>query len=206
MDSQMSLDKLPASESLRKVDAFSLSLVRYDVNRGQFVVGPAILEEDQGTPMSPLLEVIQRFIIKRHRDLFGESPSPMKLQKLCYYAQGYLLAQGRELFPEDFQAWQHGPVIPGLYNRYRDFGWRGISDDMEFNDAELDGDVAREVSDIVTAYGRYDGAALSTMTHREAPWMDARGDLPEDQGSTQPIPKAALNAYFAGKLAADGRR
>lgn len=206
MDGQMSLENLPGGEPRLKIDAFSLSLVRYDINRGQFVVDSAILEVNEGTPMSPLLEVIQRFIITLHRELFGESPSPMKLQKLCYYAQGYLLAQDRELFPEDFQAWQHGPVIPALYHRYKDFGWRSIGGDMEFDASELDGTVAREVADIVAAYGRYDGAALSTMTHREAPWMDARGDLPEDQGSTEPIPKAALNAYFAGKLAADGRR
>lgn len=68
------------------------------------------------TPMSisQTLTNTANAIIVLHRDLFGESPSPMKLQKLCYYAQGYALAEGFELFPEDLQAWQHGPVIPEL--------------------------------------------------------------------------------------------
>lgn len=44
------------------------------------------------------LDKVQRTIINVHRELFDESPSPMKLQKLCYYAQGYALAEGEELF------------------------------------------------------------------------------------------------------------
>lgn len=154
--------------------------------------------------MSPQLDVVQRLIITQHREHFEESPSPMKVQKLCYYAQGFLLAQGHELFPEDFQAWQHGPVIPDLYYRYRDYSWRGISEEIAFASDELAEDVAREVVDIVAAYGRYDGAALSTMTHREAPWRDARGDLPESEGSIVLIPKASLRAFFTTKLAVDG--
>lgn len=155
--------------------------------------------------MSSQLEVVQRLIITRHREFFDESPSPMKLQKLCYYAQGYLLAQGHELFPEDFQAWQHGPVIPSLYQRYRDFGWRSISGDVSFNEAEVSTHQNEEVSDIVAAYGRYDGAALSTMTHREAPWKDARGDLPESESSTALMPKDSLRTFFATKLVTDGQ-
>lgn len=154
--------------------------------------------------MTPLLDALQRLIISVHRKLFEESPSPMKLQKLCYYAQGYMLAQGTELFEEDFQAWQHGPVIPALYRRYKDYGWRSIGADVVFDAAELNAEVIQEVTDIVAAYGRYDGAALSTMTHREAPWIDARGDLPEDHGSTALISKDSLRAYFSTKLAANG--
>jgi uncharacterized phage-associated protein len=44
----------------------------------------------------------------------------MKLQKLCYYAYGYHLAwEGRELFPEHFEAWANGPVSPSLYKEHR---------------------------------------------------------------------------------------
>ncbi|WP_082579184.1 type II toxin-antitoxin system antitoxin SocA domain-containing protein [Massilia sp. Root133] len=192
---------IPGKHSVEPLSHF---LVRYNVTQGRFVVPPAILQEDRGLPMTPQLDVVQRLIITRHRELFEESPSPMKLQKLCYYAQGYLLAQNKELFKEDFQAWQHGPVVPSLYRRYKDYGWRSIAEDIPFDIADIDAGVAQEISDIVAAYGRYDGAALSTMTHREAPWLDARGDLPETQGSTEIITKDALRAYFTVKLAADG--
>jgi len=153
-------------------------------------------------PISNNLEAVQKAILAIHREEFQESPSPMKLQKLCYYAQGFLLAEGKELFPEDFQAWQHGPVIPELYQKYRDYSWRAI--DAAVDAGAVDAEMREIVVDIVKAYGRYDGAALSTMTHREAPWRDARGDLPESDGSTAVIPKESIQRFFAEKLRAHG--
>ncbi|NER46125.1 MAG: DUF4065 domain-containing protein [Symploca sp. SIO1A3] len=148
--------------------------------------------------LSKPLESVSKAIVCLYRELFDESPSPMKLQKLCYYAQGYSLAEKEELFPEDFQAWQHGPVIPELYYKYQHFQWRQISDDIEPPQC----DSLDFLRDIVSAYGRYDGAALSTMTHREQPWLEVRGDLDELEGSTEIISKDALRSYFASKLKA----
>lgn len=42
--------------------------------------------------------------------------SAMKLQKICFYVQGWYIAKkGRPLFKHDFQAWRYGPVSPTLY-------------------------------------------------------------------------------------------
>ena len=147
-------------------------------------------------PISPELDAVQRAIIEAHRDMFDESPSPMKLQKLCYYAQAYSLAEGQELFPEDFQAWQHGPVVPDLYTKYREYQWRAIDEDLP----PLTNDTAEVVVEVVAAYGRFDGAALSNMTHKEAPWVNARGDIPESDGSRETIDKDSMRTYFAAKL------
>ncbi|MGB0562896.1 MAG: Panacea domain-containing protein [Spirulinaceae cyanobacterium] len=147
--------------------------------------------------ISAELEQVSKSIIYLHRELFAESPSPMKLQKLCYYAQGYALAESKELFPEDFQAWQHGPVVPELYHRYKHFQWRQISDEIDAAELVEDLDYLR---DIVSAYGRYDGAALSTMTHREKPWLEARIGLDEMDGSDNPIPKNSICMFFRTQL------
>jgi uncharacterized phage-associated protein len=38
--------------------------------------------------------------------------SHMQLQKILYYAQGYLLGMnGQKLFEDIIEAWKHGPVI-----------------------------------------------------------------------------------------------
>lgn len=152
--------------------------------------------------ISEKLDAVQKAVIVIHRKVHNESPSPMKLQKLCYYAQGYLLAESGELFPEDFQAWQHGPVVPELYQKYAGYQWRAI--DIAIPPESLDPEVAEAIADIVTAYGRYDGAALSTMTHRETPWMAARGGLDESEGSNEIIPKDSMKKFFAEKLRAHG--
>jgi uncharacterized phage-associated protein len=148
--------------------------------------------------ISEELNKVQRTVINVHRELFDESPSPMKVQKLCYYAQGYSLAQGNELFQEDFQAWQHGPVVSDLYDKYKNYKWHQISEEV----GESEPSILEYITDVVSAYGRYDGAALSTMTHRESPWLDARGDLDESQGSTAIITKESMRDFFAAKLRA----
>ena len=148
--------------------------------------------------ISKNLDDVQKAIIRIHRELFDESPTPMKLQKLCYYAQGYALAEGDELFSEEFQAWQHGPVIVDLYTKYKNYQWRQISDEIHnFDYARYD-----FIKDIVSAYGRFDGAALSTMTHRETPWISARGELDESEGCNKIIPKDSLRDFFKAKLKA----
>jgi len=150
--------------------------------------------------LSERLERVANSIIDIHRQLFEESPTPMKLQKLCYYAQGYALAEGNQLFDEDFQAWQHGPVLYDLYSKFKGYQWRQISEDVE----KLDEDNHEYLTDIVAAYGRYDGAALSTMTHRESPWLEARGELDESAGSTSVISKESLKLFFERKLKSHG--
>jgi len=149
--------------------------------------------------ISTELVTVSNAIISLHRKAYDDSP--MKLQKLCYYAQSIQLAvEGNELFPEDFQAWTHGPVIISLYHKFKDFGWRNIS--SEIDDLDLPTERAELLNLIVDSYGRYDGAALSTMTHQEGPWLEARGDLPETEGSNEIISKDSMRKFFTKQLAA----
>lgn len=48
--------------------------------------------------------------------------SPMKLQKLVYILyKEYLKETGYKLFSEKFEAWKYGPVLPNLYNEFKNF-------------------------------------------------------------------------------------
>lgn len=151
--------------------------------------------------LSEKLDNVHRAIVQIHRELFDESPTPMKLQKLCYYAQGFAIAGGQELFPDDFQAWQHGPVVYDLYTRYKNYQWRQITEDVSgFEVPEYEHLVA-----VVSAFGRYDGAALSTMTHREAPWLETRQGIDETDGCDRVIPKELMGRFFTEKLRSHGQ-
>ena len=46
--------------------------------------------------------------------------------------------------------------------------------------------------------GCYSPFVLSDITHREQPWRDARGSLPEADSSSNPIPDEAILAFFDG--------
>lgn len=53
----------------------------------------------------------------------GQELTPMKIQKLVYYAHGWHLAiKATSLIDEQVEAWPFGPVIPSLYHAFRHFG------------------------------------------------------------------------------------
>src|ERR1035437_5048935 len=100
--------------------------------------------------------------------------SAMKLQKLVYYSQVWSLVwTERELFSDEIQAWANGPVVRSLYKKHRgNFLVR-----KRFFDGEIDrlSDDQRDVIDKVLAfYGDKDPQWLSSLTHLESPWRDAR--------------------------------
>ena len=46
--------------------------------------------------------------------------SNLRLNKLMFYAQAWCLAtSGKPLFEADFEAWDFGPVIPAIYQKYK---------------------------------------------------------------------------------------
>jgi uncharacterized phage-associated protein len=133
--------------------------------------------------------------------MFEESPSPMKLQKLCYYAQAVHMAtnNAKELFSEDFEAWTYGPVVKDLYTKYKGYNWRPIAEELEI--PALPQEITDSIELAVATYGKFDGAALSTMTHREAPWISARGNIADTEGSNAVITKKSIFEYFSREFA-----
>lgn len=103
----------------------------------------------------------------------GDNISNLKLQKLVYYAQGLFIAnQGELLFSEAIEAWDYGPVVPGLYRTYRFRGARSIEPPDQFRIEDYAPEV-RELLDVVLdIYGQYSTSKLMRMTHKEPPWRD----------------------------------
>jgi uncharacterized phage-associated protein len=127
----------------------------------------------------------------------GSFISNLKLQKLVYYAQSWHLALYAEpLFPEDFEAWVHGPVIPELYQKYKSFGWQPIVDNPN---PELFEETQAFLKEIVEEYLSCDAYELERMTHAEAPWIRARGGLLPDQPSSALIEKVWMKEYYASR-------
>ena len=147
--------------------------------------------------MNTDLKRISDKLIHFHRTKYEESISPMKLQKLCYYAQGFHLAlnDNEPLFSPDFQAWQHGPVIKELYDEYKHFGWKPIDMEITLNYKE-DTKEDEFLTEVVSYFGSYDGATLSAMTHKESPWLDARKGIADSEPSTELITQKSLYKYF----------
>ena len=65
---------------------------------------------------------VAEYILGKHAVEHPDNPemTTMKLQKLIYYCQAWSLAwDGDPMFPEEFEAWASGPVVPTLYEIHR---------------------------------------------------------------------------------------
>lgn len=114
--------------------------------------------------------------------------SNLKLQKLCYYAQGFYLAlYGERLFDETLQAWQHGPVVPSLYHKYKPSGRSCLIEDSNF-DVNSIPEVIRNFLDTIYSYfGQFSAWKLRDMTHNETPWINSYNKVPNDEISDEEL-------------------
>jgi uncharacterized phage-associated protein len=120
----------------------------------------------------------------------------MKLQKLVYYSQAWGLVWDEEpLFPERIEAWANGPVVRELYDVHRG-QFRVVSNPLGDPDA-LNEDQIDTVKGILKFYGKMPSQELSDLTHREAPWRDARSGLqPGDRGNRE-ITHESMAEYYS---------
>ena len=124
--------------------------------------------------MADVFQVAAYFLNKANSDDAGDLISNLKLQKLVYYAQGFALAIfERTLFDDMIEAWQHGPVVPGLYHHFKTFGSGAIETPDEFNPESLSADEQGLLDEVYDVYGQFSAWKLRNMTHDEPPWKDA---------------------------------
>lgn len=116
----------------------------------------------------------------------------MKVQKLCAYSQGLCLGiLDRQLFDEEIEAWQFGPVIPIVYqtfgnNAEKPIPRQGLSEKYA---RELFGDEEKFILELVkNYYGIFTAGELSRRSHR---------DFPGQFGSKRIIAKEDIKKAFS---------
>jgi len=125
----------------------------------------------------------------------------LKLQKLIYYTQAWSLALNRRpLFSEDFEAWVHGPVLPSLYNEYKQFQWMPINKET-LSTEEISNDfpiqVKQLLKEVVDEYFGLTAYQLERLTHAEEPWIKAREGVANGEPSHNVISKELIQAYYS---------
>lgn len=119
-------------------------------------------------------KAVANAIIERAQDKNILDVSPMKLQKLIFYAQSWSLKlNNKPLFDDPIERWDYGPVVRDVYYEFRGFGYRPIS--LLATDAlgyipiinPDDEDSWALIDKILDVYGQYSAVQLSNMTHSE---------------------------------------
>ena len=131
------------------------------------------------------------------------SISPMKLQKLIYFAHGWCLAiTGEPLIEESVDAWMYGPVVADVYYEFKEFGAETIQGKKpdkiiqeRLEALKKDKQTVQLIDKVWEIYGHYDAFKLSQMTHLpNTPWLKARSKTPEKLNVT--IDDDSIREYF----------
>ncbi len=141
------------------------------------------------------IELVTRYILFKAKDI-----TPMALQKLLYYAQAFYSAIfGEDLFTDDCQAWAYGPVFPDIYYRYQDYGYNPIERPTDIFEEDFSELTTKEISllnAVIDSFGNCSGGMLSSITHNERPWIEARGNLLPSDRSMTIIKRDTIKRYF----------
>ena len=150
----------------------------------------ALLSVD--APSNSKINTVIQYLLYQCEDI-----TPLALQKALYYIQGFHFAFYRTfLFPEDCQAWTHGPVYRDIYFRYRDYRFDPIEKTTTFDTSVFSASEKAICDSVINNICCYSGKILERFTHNEAPWLTTRGDLPDSAPSDRIIEKSVIGAYF----------
>ena len=135
-------------------------------------------------------KAVANFFIDLGRAYKVHDLTPMKLQKLVYYAHGWHLAvTGKPLITEPVQAWPFGPVIPQLYHDCKEYDdspvtrkltsmellpgtmkFRTFTPEIEGKSPEID-ETKAILTKVWNTYSKFTSIQLSNMTHEAGtPW------------------------------------
>lgn len=133
--------------------------------------------------------------IEKAKDRGIDDISPMKLQKLVFFAHAWMLAVADEpLITDPVIAWQFGPVINSIYHEFKSFGSNTITTpgtEFEYSEDENGPDFGyvipnvnkndknsnRIIDAILEVYGNKTAIYLSNLTHENgSAWCETRQD------------------------------
>ena len=108
----------------------------------------------------------------------------MRLQRLCYYAQAWSLAQsGKPLFNEDFYAWTTGPVCTQLIDT-------SLLNAGSVSNLTIEQKLC--IDAMLAQYGGKDERWLAQLPSTETPWIEAH-----KQGGGTLITKQSMKEYYS---------
>ncbi|MBL0941555.1 MAG: DUF4065 domain-containing protein [Alphaproteobacteria bacterium] len=133
----------------------------------------------QSEILCSIYQVANFFLMKdeerRREGQVGEPIDPLKLQKLCYYAQGFYLAlYNKPLFKESISAYKYGPYEQELYVQYNRFGNQPIRWLQDINFKGYTSEHRFFLSNIYEMKKMISGKQLINDTHDEAPYRIAK--------------------------------
>ncbi len=124
----------------------------------------------QQTPFS-----VANFFLEKEKNIDN-----LKLNKIVYISLGFSLAENNfDLFAEQVEAWNKGPVIPSIYHHFKDFGNKKIdrlanTSKEQHRSPKIDADEKKTLKildGVWKIYKSLNGVEMIKLTHQQGtPW------------------------------------
>jgi len=150
-----------------------------------------------GLIINPAPLTLARWLVEHYprQDL-----TPLKLQKLVFYAVGAAIAYDatEELGDIRFRAWKLGPVNIEIYRRFKADGATPLSSAnvTTLPEPNYSGGLEEQLRAVLSVYGHLTAASLVEETHREVPWA-----VTYKPGYDHEIDSELLSTHFKAKFA-----
>jgi uncharacterized phage-associated protein len=140
----------------------------------------------------------------------GCSLTPMQINKLTSISHGYFLAlTGQPLIGDPVEAWEYGPVVRSVYERYRLHGrypvhavsFQSELECQQFQALQDDLNAQHVLEGVWMGYGAMTGFQLSEISHEPGtPWFAVWHEQDGKKHKNTVIPDALIQDYYLGQL------
>ena len=132
-------------------------------------------------------KVVAKVLYNMYQDRFRCPMDEMKMHKMMYLSQREsLMTVNRSLFDDSFEAWKFGPVLKVVRNEYKT-GHMFNSEYEPLCEQEMD-----LVKSVFERYDSFDAWDLSTLSHEEFSWKQAREGLAPGENGRRKLSVSAM--------------
>ncbi|AHX21623.1 type II toxin-antitoxin system antitoxin SocA domain-containing protein [Bacillus bombysepticus] len=143
----------------------------------------AKLQENDDIPSTQTtkIEEAANYLLYKNDDI-----TPLALQKLLYYAQGFCkVFTGTYLFEDDCEVGSHGPVYRVIFNKYKVYQYDNL--EVNYDSTNQLTQIEKEILYcVINTLGCYSGKSLEKMILFDLPWEVTHLEL-EDNDPGKPI-------------------
>lgn len=130
---------------------------------------------------------VAKYLNELNLQKHGCNMDEMKMHKLMYFSQREsLMITDNPLFEDSFEAWKFGPVLRVVRNEYK-HGQMFAS-----VEESLDAEVRNLVSSVFERYDSFDAWDLSSLSHEEFSWKQARAGLAPNENGKRKLSLSAM--------------
>lgn len=127
--------------------------------------------------------------------------TPLALEKLLAFSEGVNYAvNGSQMIFEESQAWQHGPVYPSVYSKYKKFGYKPIDDGIYSKCgcmlSKVSAEEIKAIDMVLHTFGLYSPKTLEVISHKQTPWLEKRTKYSKNEAGHESIDEKSIKRYY----------